>query len=117
MSVESEACSGRPFISQNEEVIEKVCQIDLLMFVCFFDPHGIVDHKYAPEGQTINKEYYLEILRRLCDAVQRKWPDMWTGNNWQLHHGNVPAHSTHVIKVFWPKAIWHLCNSLFTLLI
>ena len=27
MSVESEACFGRPSTSQNEEVIEKVCQI------------------------------------------------------------------------------------------
>ena len=55
-------------------------------------------HEYAPEGQTINKEYNLEVLRRLRDAVRRKRTDMWTGKNWQLHHDNAPAHSAHVIK-------------------
>ena len=27
----------------------------------FFDSRDIVHHKCAPEGQTINKEYYLEV--------------------------------------------------------
>ena len=54
-------------------------------------------------GQTINKEYYVEILRCFCDAVPRKQPDMWTGKNWQLHHVNAPAHSAHVIKDFFAK--------------
>ena len=47
-----------------------------VMLTCFFDFRDIVDHEYAPEGQTINKEYYLEILRRLRDAVRRKRPVM-----------------------------------------
>ena len=42
----------------------------------FFDSRGIVHHEYAPEGQTINKEYYLEVLRQLRAAVQKKRPDM-----------------------------------------
>ena len=60
-------------------------------------------HEYALEGQTINTESYLEILRRLRDAVPRKQPDMWTGKNWKLHHDNAPAHSAHVIKDFLVK--------------
>jgi hypothetical protein len=28
---------------------------------------GIMHHSYAPEGQTISKEYYLEVIRHLCD--------------------------------------------------
>jgi hypothetical protein len=43
----------------------------------FFDYHGIVHHSYAPEGQIINKEYYLEVIRHLRDAVRRKKPDLW----------------------------------------
>ena len=49
-----------------------------VMLTCFFDSRGIVHHEYAPEGQIINKEYYLEVLRRLRGAVRRKRPDMWT---------------------------------------
>ena len=69
----------------------------------FFDSRGIVHHEYAPEGQTINKEYYLEVLRRLRAAVQKKRPDMWRAKNFQLHHDNAPAHSAHVIQDFLAK--------------
>ena len=61
------------------------------------------DHEYVPEGQTINNEYYLEVLHCLCDAVQRKWLDMGTGKNWQLHHDNVSTYSAHVVKGFLAK--------------
>ena len=47
-----------------------------VMLTCFFDSRGIVHHEYAPEGQTIKKEYYLQVLRHLPEAVQRKQPDM-----------------------------------------
>ena len=74
-----------------------------VMLNCFFDSRGIVHHEYAPEGQTINKEYYLEVLRRLRDAVRRKRPDMWAAKNFQLHHDNAPAHTAHVIQAFLVK--------------
>ena len=54
-------------------------------------------------GQTFNKEYYLEILRRLRDAVRKKRPEMWTEKNWQLHHNNAAAHFAHVVKGFLAK--------------
>ena len=74
-----------------------------VMLTCFFNSRGIMHHEYAPEGQTINKEYYLEILRRFRDAVLKKRPHMWTEKNWKLHHDNAPAHSVHVIKGFLAK--------------
>ena len=73
------------------------------MLTCFFDSRGIVHHEYAPKGQTINKEYYLEVLRRLPDAVQRKRPDMCTGKNWQLHHDNAPAYFVRNNRFFGQK--------------
>ena len=88
-----------------------------MMLTCFFDSHNIAYYEYALEGQTINKEYYLELLRRLRDAMQRKRPDIWIGKNWQLHHDNAPAHSANANKSFWPKTIPHLCDSLLALLI
>jgi hypothetical protein len=42
----------------------------------FFDYWSFVHRKYAPLGQTVNKEYYQEILRHLQDAVQHKSPDL-----------------------------------------
>ena len=28
----------------------------------FFDQESVVYHEYVPQGRTINKEYYLEVL-------------------------------------------------------
>ena len=95
----------------------QVCSNVKVMLTCFFNSCGIVHHEYSPEGQTINKEYYLEVLHCLRNAVQRKRPDMWIGKNWQLQHDNAPAHSVHVIKGFLAKTIRHFCDSLLTLLI
>jgi hypothetical protein len=75
------------------------CKVKVLLTV-FFDYHGIMHHSYAPEGQTINKEYYLEVFRHLRDAVRRKRPDLWASCNWQLHPDNAPAHSSHLIQSF-----------------
>jgi hypothetical protein len=63
----------------------------------------IVHHSYAPEGQTINKEYYVEVIRHLRDAVWRKRPNLWASCNWQLHHDNAPALSSHLIDSFLAK--------------
>jgi hypothetical protein len=42
------------------------------MFMVFFDHEGVIHHEYAPNGQTVNKEYYVEVLHRLHDAEWRK---------------------------------------------
>jgi len=33
-----------------------------VMLLAFFDSEDIVHHKYAPDGQTIKKEFYVEVL-------------------------------------------------------
>ena len=38
---------------------QQVRSIVEVMLTCSFDSGGIVHHEYTPEGQTINKEYYL----------------------------------------------------------
>jgi len=73
------------------------------MLTIFFDSRGVVHHEYTPQGQSINKEYYLEVLRRLRDAVRRKRPDLWATGTWQLHHDNAPAHSLQLIQIFLAK--------------
>ncbi|GFU48952.1 hypothetical protein TNCV_3209371 [Trichonephila clavipes] len=43
-----------------------------VMLIVFLDVDGIVHHEYAPQGQTVNKEFYLKVMRRLREAVRRK---------------------------------------------
>jgi len=74
-----------------------------MMLTVFFDSRGVMHHEYAPQGQNINKEYYLEVLRHLHDAVRRKRQDLWAAGTWQLHHDNAPAHSSQLIQTFLAK--------------
>jgi len=73
----------------------------LLMF--FFYSEGIVRHEYAPDGQTINKEFYMEVLRRLRKSVRRKRPEKWRDDIWILHHDNPSAHTSHPVQQFLAK--------------
>jgi hypothetical protein len=41
-----------------------------VMLTVFFDHKGIVHYEYAPEGHTVNKKYYVEVLHWLRDAVR-----------------------------------------------
>jgi len=43
-----------------------------VMLLAFFESEVIVHHEYAPDGQTINKEFYVEVLRRLRESVRQK---------------------------------------------
>ena len=50
---------------------------------------------------TINKEYYLNVLCWLRDAIQWKWLHLWATGDWQLHHNNTPTHTSHLMQHFW----------------
>jgi len=59
-----------------------------VMLLVFFDWQGIIHHEFVPRGQTANKEFYVAVLKRLREAVRRKRPQLWTKQNWVLHHDN-----------------------------
>jgi len=63
------------------------------MLIVFFDVRGIVHREFVPHGQTVNQEFYLEVLRRLRENVRRKRPELWRSGDWFLHHDNAPAHT------------------------
>ena len=99
MSLESEALSGRPSTSQNEEVIEKVCQI--VMEDCRLTLRKIVEEVRISRGSVhsiLTEDLYVwrvlaEFIPKLLMEQQKE----------QLHHNNVPTHSIHVIKGFLVK--------------
>ena len=35
-----------------------------VMLISFFDYQGIVHHEYVPRGQTVNQQFYIEVLTR-----------------------------------------------------
>ena len=46
---------------------------------------------------------YIDILRRLRDAVRRKRPVKWRKHNWFLLHDNAPAHWSVLFKDILPN--------------
>ncbi|UYV67088.1 hypothetical protein LAZ67_4003857 [Cordylochernes scorpioides] len=74
-----------------------------VLLVAFSDNKGIVHHEYLPAGQTVIKEMYLGILRRLREAIRKKRPEKWTNGGWILHHDNARPHTAHLMTSFLAK--------------
>ncbi|GBL84997.1 Mariner Mos1 transposase [Araneus ventricosus] len=66
----------------------------------FFDYDSVIHYEFIPEGQTVNKELYLGIFKRLRDAIRRKRPEKWAANDWFLLHGNAPPHRALIVKKY-----------------
>jgi hypothetical protein len=75
----------------------------MAMFIIFFDYEVVVHHDVVPRGQTVNKEFYLEVLRRLRESIGKKMPESWKAKRWMLHHDNAPAHSSLLVRGFLTK--------------
>jgi len=69
-----------------------------------------VSKSFAPEGQTVNADFYCYVLRRLREDIRRKRPELWRAGNWLLHDDNAPSHRALVTREF----LAH--NSIITLL-
>jgi hypothetical protein len=69
----------------------------------FFYHWGIMHYEFAPEGQTVNLDFCMAVLRCLWDAVQRKWPEIWTAGSCFLRHDNVSTHTALSVRHFLAK--------------
>ncbi|CAD6999358.1 unnamed protein product [Ceratitis capitata] len=64
-----------------------------VLLTVFFDCRGVVHHEFLPQGTgTVNKEYYLQVMRNLREAIRRL-----------LHHDNAPAHTSLLVCDFLAK--------------
>ena len=63
----------------------------------------VVHYEFLPPGQTVNKEYYLSVMRRLREAIRKKRPELWANNSWFLHHDNAPSHTALILREFFAK--------------
>jgi len=45
-----------------------------VMLVVFFDMEGILHYEYVSQGQTVNQQFYLQVLKRLRLVVSCKRP-------------------------------------------
>jgi hypothetical protein len=73
------------------------------MLIIFFDYEVVVHNGFVPQGQRVNEEFYLEVLRRLRESIKKKRPESWKAKRWVLHHDNAPAHSSLLVRDFVTK--------------
>jgi hypothetical protein len=63
------------------------------MFIVLFDKDVIVHKEFVPQGQRVNQNFYIEVMRRFREDVRTKRPALWAFNGWLIHHDNAPAHT------------------------
>jgi len=77
--------------------------VKMMLIVFFFDWKVIVHHEFVPRGETVNKEFYLKVMKGLREVVRRKRPEAWTNKTWMLHLDNAPPHASLLIREFLAK--------------
>lgn len=74
-----------------------------MMLIVFFDIHSLVHHEFVPTKQTVNKKYYLAVLKRLHEKIRQKRPKLWKNNSWILHDDNTLSHRAIIVTEFKAK--------------
>ena len=65
----------------------------LLMIPCF-DSTGMIYMHWVPTGQTVNKEYYVEVLKEVRKRFLGKRPALIKSGQWHFHQDNAPVHNS-----------------------
>ena len=60
-------------------------------------------YEFLLQSRTANKEYYLEVMRRLREAINQKRAELWKNQSWILHHDNAPAYTSMFVRQFLAK--------------
>ena len=60
----------------------------------FFDSTGMIYMRWVPTGETVNKEYYVEVLREFRKRFRRKRPALFKSGQSHFHQDNAPVHNS-----------------------
>ena len=73
------------------------------LFFSFFDSTGMIYLHWVPIGQTVNKEYSVEVLREFRKRFRRKRPSLFKSSQWHFHEDNAPVHNYILVIDFLTK--------------
>ena len=57
----------------------------------------------VPTGQTVNKEYYVEVLREFRKKFRRKRPALFKSGQWHFHQDKTPVHKSILVTDYLTK--------------
>ena len=71
-----------------------------LLMILFFDSTGMIYMHWVPTGQTVNKEYYVEVLREFSKRFLEHSSNRASGISTRtMHQSTIPSLS----QTIWPK--------------
>ena len=59
-----------------------------------FDSTGMIYMHWVPTGQTVNKEYYVEVLSEFGKRFRRERPALFKLGQWHFHQDNAQVHNS-----------------------
>ena len=73
------------------------------LMILFFDNTGMIYMHWVPTGQTVNKEYYVEVLREFSKRFRWKRPALFKLGQWHFHQDNAPIHNSILVTDYLTK--------------
>ena len=58
---------------------------------------------WVPTGQTVNKEYSVEVFREFRKRFRRKRPALFKSGQWHFHQDNAPVHNSILVTDYLSK--------------
>ena len=74
-----------------------------LLMIPFCYSTGMIYMHWVPTGQTVNKEYYVEVLREFKKRFCRKRPALFKSGQWHFHQDNAPVHNSILVTDYLTK--------------
>ena len=69
----------------------------------FFDSTGMIYMHWVPTGQTVNKEYYVLVVREFWKRFFGKMPALFKSVQWHFHPDNTPVHNSILVTDYLTK--------------
>ena len=69
----------------------------------FLDSTGMIHIHWVPNGQTVNKEYYVEVLKGFRKRFRRKRPALFKSGQWHFYQDNAPVHNSILVTDYLTK--------------
>ena len=69
----------------------------------FFYSTGMIYMHWVPTGQTVNKEYYVEVLREFRKRFRRKRSALFKSGQWHFHQDNAPVDNSVLVTDYLTK--------------
>ena len=73
------------------------------LMIPFFDSTDMIYMQWVRTRQTVNKEYYVEVLREFRKRFHRKRPALFKSGQWHFQQDNAPVYNSILVTDYLTK--------------